>query len=538
MLQRAGREPTTTSRSGSTSGVCYNPLHNDLDPYAVAYAIATLLNNLFGKSKEPFWQQAYTDLLKFVILLRRITDGYTTFSEVYRYILDDAADRPRHPPPEGRHWRIRRTSCVIRTADYQAHCVAARRGATGSRRTPTTWRTRTRPTWRRSWRRAAFRYVVAEGAGHGVDRAQAPARGRRAMVRARLESSSIARLRSSIVEGVVVFLSLFDDNPAVHRAFCPPRSAYTEEPAAGRATAARRRSTRCSNRATCWPSTSRSAMNPGLARILGVMLKLDFQRAMLQRIPQIAAQPERGLARPAVRLRRVPRVRHGGRDGPDRRRAHLRAVAAGAADADRGHAEHQLAAVGAARRRELADAAAVLPHQDLPGDQRRVHRAQRRGTVRPARSAEGALQHRRSPGGTRTSRCSPGGATAAQAVAEREQELRAARTSTSSRRACSRELQNAQAVALPYDGVNPLPPQFCYLKPHYLDVQTSYFDHLERGRYEQPGSHSAVPASDRGPARRPGHHRGDGQRRRAARVRGAQRARSRRCRIGHSRRGT
>ena len=58
--------------------VCYNPLHNDLDPYAVAFAIATLLNNLFGKSKEPFWQQAYTDLLKFVILLRRSRDGYTT----------------------------------------------------------------------------------------------------------------------------------------------------------------------------------------------------------------------------------------------------------------------------------------------------------------------------------------------------------------------------------------------------------------------------------------------------------------------------
>ena len=40
------------------------------------------------------------------------------------------------------------------------------------------------------------------------------------------------------------------------------------------------------------------------------------------------------------------------------------------------------------------------------------------------------------------------------------------------------ELQNAQAIVLPYDGVNPLPPQFCYLKPHYLDVQTSYFEHL------------------------------------------------------------
>ena len=34
------------------------------------------------------------------------------------------------------------------------------------------------------------------------------------------------RLRSSITEGVVVFLSLFDDNPLVHDTFCPPRSAY------------------------------------------------------------------------------------------------------------------------------------------------------------------------------------------------------------------------------------------------------------------------------------------------------------------------
>lgn len=34
-------------------------------------------------------------------------------------------------------------------------------------------------------------------------------------------------------------------------------------------------------------------MNPGLARILGVMLKLDSQRAALQRIPQITADPKR-----------------------------------------------------------------------------------------------------------------------------------------------------------------------------------------------------------------------------------------------------
>ncbi len=50
----------------------YNPLYNDLDAYALAYNIASLLNNLFGKGKEPFWQQAYTNLVKFIIQLHKV----------------------------------------------------------------------------------------------------------------------------------------------------------------------------------------------------------------------------------------------------------------------------------------------------------------------------------------------------------------------------------------------------------------------------------------------------------------------------------
>src|SRR5205823_9875478 len=34
------------------------------------------------------------------------------------------------------------------------------------------------------------------------------------------------KLRSSIVEGVSIFLSLFDINPAVKRVFCPPKETY------------------------------------------------------------------------------------------------------------------------------------------------------------------------------------------------------------------------------------------------------------------------------------------------------------------------
>src|SRR5262249_55064588 len=37
------------------------------------------------------------------------------------------------------------------------------------------------------------------------------------------------KLRTSIIEGISVFLSLFDDNPDVKRVFCPPKAAYSPD---------------------------------------------------------------------------------------------------------------------------------------------------------------------------------------------------------------------------------------------------------------------------------------------------------------------
>ena len=44
------------------------------------------------------------------------------------------------------------------------------------------------------------------------------------------------------------------------------------------------------------------------------------------------------------------------------------------------------------------------------------------------------------------------------------------------------ELKNAQSIVLAYDGLNPLPPCYCYLKPYYLDPDTTYFEQLEAGQ--------------------------------------------------------
>ena len=40
---------------------------------------------------------------------------------------------------------------------------------------------------------------------------------------------------------------------------------------------------------------------------------------------------------------------------------------------------------------------------------------------------------------------------------------------------CIRDrLHNAQSVIIAYDGINPAPPMFCYLKPYYNDPNDSY----------------------------------------------------------------
>ena len=366
---------------GLDTGVCYNPLHNDLDPYAVAYAIAALLNNLFGKSKEPFWQQAYTDLLKFVILLRRLTDGYTTFAEVYRYILDDTQidhDIRKLQDSAGRasarFWwcRWRSTGSAMRSV----------RGRIGIRKTWTTWRTRMTPSWRPTWTSRALRYCVqrAQGTGWTARRHQLEALERwYGHGWSRLD----ARLRSSITEGVVVFLSLFDDNPAVHRAFCPPRSAYMGTLAQGEPRPLEPIDKLLDDGrviALNFPI----AMNPGLARIIGVMLKLDFQRAVLQRIPKISAQPDRvwrDLMFVCDEYHAFATVGETDPTGDERTFALSRQARLIPIVATQSISSLRSVLPGDESWRTLAP---MLPQQDLPCDQRRVHRSERRRTVRAA----------------------------------------------------------------------------------------------------------------------------------------------------------
>ncbi len=475
MLQRAGREADYVE-IGLDSGICYNPLHNDLDPYAVAYAIATLLNNLFGKSKEPFWQQAYTDLLKFVILLRRITDGYTTFSEVYRYVLEDGQiDRDirrlkaelANPP----------TVLRIRQVDHQAHC------------TQVPWRH-----WHvedddhvaHPYEADLEAFLAARHVGYVVQKAQGTAWTARKLQLEAVErwyvhgwSKLDARLRSSIVEGVVVFLSLFDDNPAVHRTFCPPRRAYTEDPAPGEPRPLPSLTSLLESGhvlALNFPV----GLNPGLARILGVMLKLDFQRAILQRIPQITAHPTRpwrDLLFVCDEYHAFATVGETDPTGDERTFALSRQARLMPIVATQSISSLRSALPGDESWRTLlqcfrtkiilatSDEFTARTAADLCGrrDKLKAHYS----ISESGRDAHISLLTGRPTAGKQSLSTS-------KSYAPHDEYIFPPRVFT--------QLQNAQAIALPYDGVNPLPPQYCYLKPHYLDVQRSYFDHLELGQ--------------------------------------------------------
>jgi hypothetical protein len=474
MLAQAGRQDDYLE-VGLDTGVCYNPLHNDLDPYAVAYAVATLLNNLFGKSKEPFWQQAYTDLLKFVISLRRITDGYTTLAEVYRYIIeDDKIDKNIRTLKA--QFAQPQEVIAIRCEEYQGPL----------RQLPWTL-----------WTPHGVTHVVhpydaeldAHLAGHNIpfevrtgDAAICADRRHRLEAIDRWFTNTWrkldSRVKASIVEGVVVFLSLFDENPAVYRAFCPPRAVYADPARPGEPQPLPPLEDLLETGHVLGLNFP-VALNPALARGLGVMLKLDFQRAVLQRIPKIAAHPERpwrDLLFVADEYHAFATVGETDPTGDERAFALSRQARLIPIVATQSISSLRSALSGDESWRTLlqcfrtklflatSDEFTARIAAELCG---RVDRLKARYTIGEA--GEGAhisLLTGRAAAAKHT-------VSATKTYSWETDHLFPPRVFM--------ELQNAQAVVLPYDGLNPLPPQYCYLKPSYVDAQTSYFDHVARG---------------------------------------------------------
>jgi hypothetical protein len=476
ILRKHGREDDYVEVS-LESGYRYNPLHNDLEAYALAYGIATLMTNVFGRGKEPFWQQASTNLVKFVILLHKTLDDYVTLFQVYECVINPDKLRAKLALGEQRFSAGSRR-IVVKNTDLMLSPV------------PGDWHWQGGPTDKESWAywSDGLRDVLeAQGTPYTVLNIDTPAAD--AERAARFEAVQRwfnddwmrmePKLRTSIVEGISVFLSLFDDNPRVKYTFCPPKDVYDPDRNAqgihGRALPPL---ADLIEQGKVIALNFPIAMNPGLARAVGTMLKQDFQRAVLNRIPKMTnapGQPWRAVAFVCDEYQAFATSGENEPSGDDKFFSLARQALCVPIVATQSLSSLRSTLPGESWRTllqglrtkiflTLTDDFSAQVAADLCG---RIERLKSSYTLSEAgQDARVSLLTGR-PAAHKT-------------TVSAIKSYRPEREYVFDPKVFA-ELQNAQAIVLAYDGLNPQPPTFCFLKPEYLAVQTSYFDHAEKG---------------------------------------------------------
>ena len=91
----------------------WNPLDDPLlDTYSLAYSVASLINQLFGKSREPFWQQAYTNLVRWIsgtrmarITIRNLLSSNRTARSAFLVMISCLIPQDRNSGRVGLKWR-------------------------------------------------------------------------------------------------------------------------------------------------------------------------------------------------------------------------------------------------------------------------------------------------------------------------------------------------------------------------------------------------------------------------------------------------
>jgi hypothetical protein len=456
----------------------YNPLHNDLDAYALAYSIASLLNNLFGKGKEPFWQQAYTNLVKFIILLHKVAYDYVTLFDVYECAISpDILDRKIKEAER----RILEASYVLVSRPvYLQNCTKLEPFPFTLDKELDKYKAR-----ETAGLRAVLQQNSIESEDFTVSLENNVPWEKKEQLQAvkrwfendwrRIEP----KLRTSIVEGISVFLSLFDDNPVVKRTFCPPPECY--DPIAnadgkfGRPLPSFR-----------WLIESGKVcalnfpigLNPGLARALGVMMKLDFQRAVLNRVPDMTRNPKKHFREVFFVCDEYQSFATVGENEPT-------------GDEKFFSLSRQPKCIPIVATQSISSLKSVLPGETwrtlLQTFRTKIFLAlsddfsARTASELCGREDQLKVSYNISESGhdARVSLLT------GKAIAHRANVTASKSYSTQTDfrfdMKTFTELKNAQSITIAYDGLNPMPPTFCYLKPYYNDPNKSYFRQITDG---------------------------------------------------------
>ena len=473
----------------------WNPLDDPLlDSYSMAYGVASLINQLFGKSREPFWQQAYTNLVRWIVELHRLLPGsWVTLRDVYRCTVDAELFARKIGEAKAEALRLCPMRAVIAAKDLNAHRKALEDWDWDMAPGSATVACRLDPERATLLAELKVEYrTEPEGAGAGREYAEQVEAIERWY---RHDWMALdAKLRTSIVEGISVFLSLFDQ-PEVAGVFCPPPPA--DDPPAKRTEdedgdeapdvqpmpGLRRRLPPLSDLiegGKVLALNMPAGANPALARAIGVFLKNAWMQALLRRPAEAARRPDRYM-RPAVFIcDEYQAFATVGQDDPSgdekafaltRQCRCIPIVATQSISSLRsvlpsGEAWRTL--VQTLRTRiflSLSDDASAKIASDMCGS---VMKTQASYTfTETTNKPEFSLLSGRAGGGDGSIGASKSFRRQREPVFDPRQ---------------FGLLANYQAICLPYDGVKSLPARRVYLKPHYLPREQGYWRQLEEGR--------------------------------------------------------
>ena len=496
-----------------------------LDSYSLAYTVSSLLNQLFGKGKEPFWQQAYTNLVRWIIELHRVfPERWVTLQQVYRCAIDPELFAAKIEEAEKLSDDLNTGTVFVKEDVLKAQLINLAEwhwiDAPGGKEQQADY---TRPMKAKLDKlKIAYRIVWEPGPGDETrERVEAI---KRWFVHDWQTLDN--KIKSSIVEGVSVFLAMFD-MPDVAKVFCPAAPDISDDPeaitlqaqlrriaAAKKAVASGQQDDKKpdpaaeSNQAATSipPATGGTApisqhlpplfelieqgkvlalnmpagINPALARAVGVMLKNAWLQALLMRPAKMKRSPGRYF-RPAVFIcDEYQAFASVGEDDPSgdeksfaltRQCRCIPIVATQSISSLRavlGSSEAWRSLLQTLRTRiflSLSDDASAKIASELCGQVAKIKESY---TI--------SETSKRSEVSPLSGRAGGGGGSMGVTKSFREQ-----REAVFHPRDFAL-LSNCQAICLPYDGAQSLEPRRVYLKPHYLPAEHSYWRAKEAGQ--------------------------------------------------------
>ena len=471
----------------------WNPLSAEwLDSYSLAYTVSSLLNQLFGKGKEPFWQQAYTNLVRWIIELYRVFPGqWVTLRQVYHCAIDKELFAAKIKQAEAYVRQLRQGTIVIPGKDYFPNVRLLRSWKWQQDNENGTYHADHNPAVEVRLQELNIKYEIewTESVRGEEIRKRVEAVNRWYLHDWQMIDNKI---RSSIVEGISVFLSIFD-LPSVARVFCPPppkkkaavagkeSPVQDEQPGIGmRVRQSLPPLDELIESGKVLALNMPAGSNPALARAVGVMLKNAWLQSLLRRPSQMKDEPEKYF-RPAVFIcDEYQSFASVGEDDPSgdeksfaltRQCRCIPIVATQSISSLRsvlGSSEAWRTLLQTLRTRiflSLSDDASAQTASALCGQVAKIKPSYT--ITESAKQSEVSMLSAQAGGG--------GGSVGA------SKSFREQREAVFQPREFAL-LSNCQAVCLPYDGTRSLPATRVYLKPHYLPRTLSYWRAKAEGR--------------------------------------------------------